>query len=129
MGEVTTFALSGTTYYFQFQVYEDSTQIDLSIGRVCGVDQVDKDTFALINDQTKAVILAEKALPQVTSIQPATPWVPYASFVLNKGMYSVVIQSKNIYGHPKVPGVAPDPKLDEYDDFLVETSASRRIKM
>ncbi|MBC7658091.1 MAG: hypothetical protein H7249_00130 [Chitinophagaceae bacterium] len=135
VGQVKTYKLSGTTYHFQFEVLEDDTLIDLTIGRICGVDQIDKDTFALMNDTTSKITLAERALPKLTDAQQATPWAPYPTFKLAKGLYSVVIMSKNIYGHAKVPGVAPDPSKDEYDDFLVgnillkTTKAIRSVKI
>lgn len=119
VGQVNTYKLSGTKYYFQFEVAEDNTQIDLSLGRVCGVDQIDKDTFSLINEQTKAIELAEKPLPKGTDIGPDRPWVPYSPFTLKKGTYSVVINSKNVLGKVVPPGTPIDPNKDEYDDFLV----------
>lgn len=119
VGQVNTFKLSGTKYHFQFEVTEDNTQIDLSIGRICGVDQVEKDTFSLINEGSKALELVEKPLPMKIDIGPDSPWVPYPAFTLKKGLYSVVIHSKNIHGKVVVPGTPIDSTKDEHDDFLV----------
>lgn len=127
-GQVNTHKLSGIKYFFQFEVAEDNTEIDLSIGRICGVDQPVKDTFSLINDQSKVLELAEKPLQQGVEIGPAKPWVPYAPFTLKKGIYSVVIASKNTKG--KADKVV-DSALDEFDDFLVgniKIKANKSVK-
>lgn len=131
MGQVNTHELRGTKYYFQFEVVEDNTEIDLSIGRVCGVDQLDKDTFSLIDEATKELALAEKPLPKQIDVGPAQPWFPYSKFKLRKGIYSVVIHSKNVLGRVVEPGTPIDPNKDEYDDFLVgniKLNADNRIK-
>ena len=73
----------------------------------------------------------EKPLPKLSNLEPSKPWVPYPTFTVNKGTYSVVITSKNIYGHAKIPGAVLDPSKDEYDDFLVGNillKASRNVK-
>lgn len=131
VGQVNTYQLRGTKYYFQFEVAEDNTEIDLSIGRICGVDQVDKDTFSLINETTKTAELAEKPLPKGVEYGPTAPWVPYPKFKLQKGVYSVVIHSKNIHGKIVTPGTPIDPNKDEHDDFLVgniKLKANNRVK-
>ncbi len=120
VGVSTMATLAGTTFYYEFEVLEDATQIDLSISRLCGIDNTSKDVFRLIENQSKAVVLAEKSLPKLSEAdQKSKAWAPYEPFTLNKGTYSVVIEAKNVYGHTKVPGQAPDPTKDEYDDFFV----------
>ena len=130
VGQVNSYKLSGTKYYFQFEVADDNTQIDLSIGRICGVDQIDKDTFSLINEGTKMLELAEKPLLKSVEFGPEKPWIPYPAFTLKKGLYSVVIHSKNILGKVVAPGTPLDPSKDEHDDFLVgniKLKASKKV--
>ncbi len=132
VGQVNTYKLSGTKYRFQFSVENDNTSVELSIGRICGVDQVDKDTFSLINEDSKAIVLAEIPLKKQTEFSPDKPWAPYPKFVLGKGQYSVVIQSKNILGKVVPPGTPLDPSKDEYDDFLVgniKLKASNKVSI
>ncbi len=130
VGQVNTYKLSGTKYFFQFEVMEDDTGVDLSIGRVCGVDNPQFDVFSLLNEKTKAIELAEKILPKETETN-GVPWVPYPAFKLKKGIYSVVIHSKNKEGKVYPVGTPLDPKKDEYDDFIVgniKVKATKQVK-
>ncbi len=130
VGTVNTYKLSGTKYFFQFEVMEDDTGVDLSIGRVCGVDNPEHDVFSLLNESTRVIELAEKILPKESETN-GVPWVPYPAFKLKKGIYSVVIHSKNKEGKVYPAGTPIVPEKDEYDDFIVgniKVKATKQVK-
>lgn len=120
VGELKSFDLKGTIYYFQFNVLNDDTQVDLSIGKICGVDRADTNVVSLINSDSGTEQLPEKVLPTDASKLAQPIWTPFPAFKLQKGTYSVVVASKNVLGKPKAPGPATTPTgVDDHDDFLI----------
>lgn len=111
-GELQGYDLRGATYYFQFEVLEDDTGIDISIGKICGVDNAAGTTMTLV-DSLNAPQQTEIAVPIDSG--RAAAWSPYSSFTLAKGTYSLIVRSKNVMGKtgPIQPGA------DEYDDFII----------
>jgi hypothetical protein len=120
VGELKSFDLKGTIYYFQFNVLEDDTQIELTIGKICGVDQAETNVISLINADSGAVQIPEQVLPTDASRLAQTVYTPFPAFKLQKGTWSVVVTSKNVLGKPKAPGPATTPTgVDDHDDFLI----------
>lgn len=115
IGEVKSHELKGTTYYFQFEVLENDSKIDVSIGKLCGVDSANFTTVSL-QDAAKNPINAEVVVPIDASGVRSSPYAPLASQSLKKGIYSIVVTSKNKLGRTEK---SPDPNADEFDDFVV----------
>lgn len=106
--------LKGTTYYFQFEVLEDDTAIDLTIGKLCGVDRDGKTTINLLKASDNSIAQAETGVPTDASGRSAA-YLPYPQFTLAKGLYSLVVKSNNVNG-----GTGPaQPGVDEFDDFII----------
>lgn len=114
ISQVTSHDLKGTLYNFQFEVLENNAKIDVSIGKLCGVDTTDVTTIAL-QDSKKKPIVAEIVVPSDSSNR-SSPYAPFITQTLNKGVYQVSIRAKNKAG--KASQVI-DPTLDEFDDFVV----------
>ncbi|WP_141732725.1 hypothetical protein [Oligoflexus tunisiensis] len=120
VGELKSFDLKGTIYYFQFEVLNDDTQVELSIGKICGVDRADTNVVSVIRSDSGTEQLPEKVLPTDASQLAQPVWTPFPAFKLQKGTYSVVVTSKNVLGKPKAPGPATTPSgVDDHDDFLI----------
>ncbi|RZA26409.1 MAG: hypothetical protein EOP10_03715 [Proteobacteria bacterium] len=114
INQVSSHDLKGTLYQFQFEVLENNAKIDVSIGKFCGVDNADITTIAL-QDAKKKPIVAEIAVPIDSSNRPS-PYAPFITQTLNKGIYQVTIRAKNKSGKDTQ---MIDPTLDEFDDFVV----------
>lgn len=121
VNEVKTFDLTGTTYFFEFEVAEDDTSLDLSIGKICGIDAEGMTSISLINTANSALELSEVILATDRNADRSTAFTPYPTFKLNRGLYSVVVTTKNVLGKPKPPAGTPvgGDGSDEYDDFIV----------
>lgn len=114
IGQVTSHDLKGTLYHFQFEVLENDSKIDISIGRFCGVDTTDVTAISL-QDENKKPIIAEIIVPSDSSDRPS-PYAPFDTQTLSKGVYQVTIRAKNKNGKSSQ---VIDPNLDEFDDFVV----------
>ncbi len=115
IGEVKSHDLKGTVYHFQFEVLEDDTSVDVSVGKFCGVDQAGFTAIALKDESNKA-LAPEISVPIDASGSRANPYQPFAGAALKKGLYSVVVTSKNTAGRASK---SSDPNVDEYDDFVI----------
>lgn len=115
IGEVKSHDLKGTVYYFQFEVLEDDASVDVSIGKFCGVDTAGFTAVAL-KDEAKQMIGNEISVPTDASAQRENPYAPLSGQKLKKGIYSLVVTSKNTQGRAEK---STDPNVDEYDDFVI----------
>ncbi len=107
--------LKGSTYYFQFEVIQNDTKIDLSIDSICGVDKPDASFISILNEDSDITALAEITVPTDAALNFTKSYAAFKALSLNKGTYSIVIRSKNSVGR-----VGPVPEgLDEFDDFVV----------
>lgn len=114
-GELKGYDLKGSTYFFQFEVLEDNNEISLTVDKICGVDRADMTFISLASEDNDAAVQAEISVPTDASNLRATSWSPFQPVKLNKGLYSVVVRSKNTVGR-----VGPVPAgLDEFDDFII----------
>lgn len=113
--ELKGYDLKGSTYYFQFEVLENDTNIDLAVDKICGVDKADATFVSVVNDDTDVTALAEITVPTDAASDRSKSYAPFSSLKLNKGIYSIVVRSKNTVGR-----VGPVPAgLDEFDDFII----------
>lgn len=110
-GFLTIQPISGTKYFFEFEVKLDDTVIDIGINEVCGVDYNDSN-FASIEDS------AGKSLQKKTIV--GNNAIKYDSITLKAGKYKMVIEStKNAANN------------DDRDDFFVkklEIKSNKPIK-
>lgn len=113
--ELKGYDLKGSTYYFQFEVFEDDTKVDLSIDKICGVDKADATFISVINDDTDVTAFAEITVATDANSDRKKSFEPFTGLQLDKGIYSLVVRSKNTVGR-----VGPVPAgLDEFDDFII----------
>jgi hypothetical protein len=99
--EVASYNLSGTRYFFEFQVTQPQTVVNISINKVCGVDYADSNATRLTNGV------------QVLQVQPvaaSNQKIQYQSVTLNPGTYAVLVESKVNYSRIR---------QGDFDDFLV----------
>lgn len=86
LGELFTFSLAGKQYYFEFEVTQPGTAINLTIEKVCGVDYPDTNYVSI--QQNGAAIVT----PQLISAGALNLAVPSAT--LNAGKYVVLVESR-----------------------------------
>lgn len=101
--EIKSYKLKGTRYFFEFQVLEANTAVDVSVNKICGVD------YNLTNNvhlQDSKSDLEQKALPkQITSMG-------FTTRTLQPGKYIVVVESLRAGSeNPSSPR--------DFDDFIV----------
>lgn len=117
--ELSTFNLTGVKYFFEFEVAEDDTDVNLTVGKVCGVD-IKGDRFSLVDASSKEVKALN--LPLDSSGDTKDVWTPFSTVNLAKGVYSVVVSStKNSKGFGSF----------DFDDFLIgkiNLKASKKVK-
>lgn len=108
--EIDTVDLTGNTFFFEFEVLNDDTEVELSVGKICGVDY-NGDRLSLINSESKEK-LEDLVVPRDSTGITANGWDPFPSVKLAKGLYSIVVASKvGSRGAGETPG--------DFDDFLV----------
>lgn len=89
----------GVQYFFEFEVLEDQSLINVSANTLCGVDYNNVNTAALVKSGTT---YANQAIPKGASSLYMNP------LVLNKGLYMLIVES-----HPNTTN------RNDRDDFLV----------
>lgn len=105
LSEIDSFDLSGTTFFFEFEVLNDATTVNLAIGRLCGIDT--KNNFVSLVDSNGKAVLGEKVIPQKVVADLGSAFSPFTQQKLNKGTYTIVMKSK------------PSGFLGDSDDFIV----------
>ncbi len=91
----------GSNYFFQFEVLEDNSKVNVELGRVCGVD--DGYSATNIASLTQGVNFIHRQNIMAGSSKLVMP-----TMTLNRGVYSVLVQSD------------PNPsKRNDRDDFLI----------
>ena len=101
--EITMHGLKGTKYYFEFEVLQENTTVDLNIGKVCGVDYGDTNFISL---QQNGQSIDQKPLPIGASS------AAFTSKVLGPGKYMLVVESKT--GSQQAGANSND-----FDDYIV----------
>ncbi len=108
--QVASYKLSGTRYFFEFEVTEPQTQVDVSINKVCGVDY-------LLTNSTK--LIKDSQIFQVQPVLKTTEKIQYQSVTLEPGKYAVIVESGINY---------TEVQKGDHDDFLVGDIAIKANK-
>lgn len=82
--EIKAFDLHGTKYFFEFEVTQATTKIDISIRRVCGVDYDDTNFVRILKNGTE---ISQQLL------QPAATQFTVNTQTLEPGKYAIVVES------------------------------------
>lgn len=110
--QVSSIPLSGSIYFFQFQVMQDNTTVNVNIANICGVDYA-SSTLQIAQNNSKM-----SQLP----VPVGAPSLALPSQVLNHGVYTVYIYSGKGNGNN-------GPTWDS-DDFIVgqvQVSGSQQV--
>ncbi len=110
--EIATFDLHGTKYFFEFEVTEPATNVDITIRRICGVDYSDSNFVRVLKNGGE--VSGQPLLADSTQ-------VPLNSLVLEPGKYAVMVESKRNFNRMS---------RGDNDDFLVGNiyvKASKKI--
>lgn len=108
--QVASYPLSGKRYFFEFDVVEPQTMVDISINKVCGIDYVLTNSTRLIKDN------------QIFQAQPllrVTDRIQYQSITLEPGKYAVIVESTVNY---------TEVRKGDFDDFVVGDIAIKANK-
>ena len=82
-----THPLSGTKFYFEFEVKEDNTTVDIEVESICGVDYGDSN-FVYVESLNGGQKWGEKTLPI------GADDIGIDTLTLNRGHYAVAVESK-----------------------------------
>ncbi len=113
--QINAYPLSGTKYFFEFEVLEDSTLVDIDVLTVCGVDYSDSNAIDLVNSSGQYV--------DTRMIRAGSLSTGLNSRTLNKGRYSVLVESRR--------NTTAGVEGGDNDDFIVgkiRVRSSRNIK-
>lgn len=113
-GEIDTYKISGIRYFFEFEVVEPDTVVDLSVNKMCGVDYARSNVATLVAAGGR-VFEAQPLAVEGDKLQLA------AVSLTQPGRYALVIESKRDFAHIR---------KGDNDDFIVgqiAIKASRRI--
>jgi hypothetical protein len=99
--QLDSYSLSGTRYYFEFEVTEPQTQLGVVINKVCGVDYLVSNTSRLTRDGN---------MLQMQPVLPAAGSISYQGLTVDPGKYALVVESNKNFN--KV-------RTGDHDDFLV----------
>lgn len=99
--EIHAYNLKGTRYFFEFQVLANDTVVDVSIGKICGIDYDASNSIVL---QTSTTTLDQKPLAKGQTSGAFT------TQRLNQGTYTILVESR----------ASSDPKdQGDHDDYIV----------
>lgn len=101
MEQVSTIPLSGSVFFFQFQVNQDNTSVSVNVASICGVD-FGSGTLQLAQGTAK---VGQTTLPR------GAKSLGLPSYVLNRGVYNVYVYSGK--------GNGTDGPTWDVDDFVV----------
>ena len=108
--QVASYQLSGTRYFFEFEVTEPQTQVDVSINKVCGIDYLLTNSTRLTKDS------------QIFQVQPllkTSDKIQYQAVTLEPGKYAVIVESGINY---------TEVEKGDHDDFIVGDIAIKANK-
>ena len=108
--QVASYQLSGKRYFFEFEVTEPQTLVDISINKVCGVDYMLTNSTRLTRDAQ---------IFQVQPLMTATDKIHYRAVTLEPGKYAVIVESNINY---------TEVRRGDFDDFLVGDIAIKASK-
>jgi hypothetical protein len=104
------YALTGTRYFFEFEVTQPSTAVDVSINTICGVDYPQVNWSRLVNGATSRPL---KVLPV------SADRLTVDRLTLDPGRYALVVES----------GIGQEnPAERDHDDFIVGKIAIKADK-
>lgn len=95
--------LKGTSYFFEFEVTQDNTHVDIEIKEICGVDY---------NESNSVILKGTAGDVQKNPLPKASKNAALTGNGLAKGKYSIVVESRDAGSEN-----ASDP--GDNDDFIV----------
>jgi hypothetical protein len=101
--QIKAYRLKGTRYFFEFQILEPNTAVDIAVNKICGIDYNLTNTIHL---QDATTDLDQKALAKQISD------VKFDRKMLQPGKYMVVVESK-------MAGEQNPSAPNDFDDFIV----------
>ena len=101
---VNTFTLSGVKYFFEFQVENDNTRINIAINRVCGVDYPDTNFASLYHNGNR---IEQMNIPSGSFL------LTFSTKTVDAGFYRIEVESRT--------GSSLDlsPSKNDADDFII----------
>ncbi len=111
--QVSQLPLEGNAYFFQFEVLNDNTAVDVTVGKICGVDYT-SNTYELYSGNSRV---------QGRYIQRLGTTASGSRMILRKGTYNVVLSS----GLGRYNG-SSQADLDDYIVGNVTVKGNQAIK-
>lgn len=99
--QLDSYSLSGTRYYFEFEVTEPQTQLGIVMNKLCGVDYLVSNTSRLTREGNAL---------QMQPVLPAAGSIRYQGLTVEPGKYALIVESNKNFN--KV-------RSGDHDDFLV----------
>lgn len=109
LGNLTVEPLSGTGFYFEFDVAETVTQVDIQIVDICGVDYSDSNYMSLTKDGGvfKDGFISKGGLFAKSDVD-------LGKITLDVGHYVLMVESR-----PNQRSITPQTPEGDRDDFIV----------
>ena len=109
--QIQAYNLSGTKYYFSFEVLEAQTTISMRINTVCGVDYG--------NSNFVSILRGDGTVLKRQNVSAGASLIDFGTLTLDKGKYAIAVES-----------TPNSQKNGDADDFLVgniQVSADKNI--
>jgi hypothetical protein len=101
---INTYPLSGKRYFFEFEVTQADTRVEVGINKICGIDYQETDHLFIVGPT--GAQLDTKALPR------GTEKAAFDGRVLQPGKYRLIAETR--------PAGSENPQVpNDHDDFIV----------
>lgn len=99
--QIETYALTGNKYFFEFEILNPQTLVEIKINKICGIDY-------LLTNSTR--IVKDNAVLQPLTLTPGTNPLKFQGLTLEPGKYAVVVESGLNF---------TEVRAGDHDDFLI----------
>jgi len=99
--QIDSYQINGNRYFFEFEVTEPQTQLNIAVNKLCGIDY-------LLSNSTR--FAREGTVLQVQPLLPTSGSIIYQGLTVEPGRYSVIVESTKNFN--KV-------RSGDFDDFIV----------
>lgn len=101
--QIRAYPLKGTRYFFEFEVLQDDTKVDVTLNKICGIDYNESNIMHL---QADGKDLEQKGLKKGDTT------AAFTQKTLKKGKYSILVESKAAGAqNPQTP--------NDHDDYIL----------
>lgn len=101
--QIKAYPLKGTRYFFEFEVLQDDTKVDVTLNKLCGVDY---------NESNHMHLQADGKDIEAKGLKKGDTSASFTQKLLKKGKYSILVESK-------VAGAQNATTPNDHDDYIL----------